>query len=286
MTSQEIAEFVNQPTPRKVPGKVFNAVINKDERNFCMLLCGLALMIILLIIIYGNFLVSDMLLDIGNKMTEQGTITSMLQISSGRSPIRYRLTMRFTTPDGVVETSCYVSHRNAIPGWGIIPETRNNPDLRRRLSLRTPFPVTVEYIPWYPSLARAVGTRSSPDSYFLNFIYITTISIATFLLFIMFRGFRRTKRLLREGLFTTKGRVLEFAEQRNIFKRLMCKHSFFVSFIGQHGERREGVCTVTEDSYSACARWADNGGPVNLLYLPDRNEVIITDLWRKNTMQN
>jgi len=261
MTSREISEFVNQPVPRKVPGKFFRAAIDKKINvvNYkLMFILIFALLFYMYLVRWSMF--SDILLDRGYKDTAQGAITSMT-----REGGRYRLYIRFHTPGGEIEANCYVSHRRDIPGWGVIPETLNEP-----------FPVTIEYIPWRPSVARAVGTRSSDSAYFLNLIRFIMLFALICVLFRIFLDFRRIKRLLSKGLFAA-GHIYKYVIQGN-------SSSFSVNFIDQRGMKQTTFFTVPNSASSACRKWADENRSIGLLYLPGKDKILVTDLWLKETV--
>ena len=273
--------------PRKVPRKFFCETIDLRTRSaYITTLLGSFVMLgmIILGLTFGRWdLFGDILLDAGIKNTTQGAITEIAQMSRIRGDgTYYRLMIHIPMPDGEMRASCYVSYRRDIPGWGIISETQGDADLRRRLSLRNPFPVTVEYIPWNPSVARVVGTRYSYISFLAIFIIIVLTFFMVYVTFRHFRHFRKVKRLLREGVFAIGGR-LEIDEQRkDLFTsvyRLIGIDSFAVRFADQRGVMRSGSCIVSMLNYFTCKQLFESGQTVNLLYLPDQDEVIVTDLW-------
>jgi len=268
MTSQEISEFVNQPAPRKVPRKVFLTAIDKSDTNLYRWVLVFFAMILGFIYLFQWSIYSDFLLDIGYKDTAQGAIISITQ-EMRQFGSDYHLRIRFPMHDGEIETSCYVTPKENIPGWGVIPETWNNPCLRSSVRLETPFPVTIEYIPWNPYIARAVGTRHSIFPYFFKLISFVTILALIYMTFAVFLRFPRAKRLLREGLFAA-GRISISAP------------NYIVSFTDQCGMNQERIYEASDKHISTCRQWAHEGRSVGLLYLPDQEKVIITDLWLEN----
>ena len=295
MISQEISEFVNQPTPRKVPNNIFLAATNESDHHTYKWALIIILVLLFAIYLFRWSIFSDILLDVGDKEMAQGSITAMSR-SVTRAGSCYRLRIHFQTPNGVVETTCYVSHRRNIPGWGVIPETRNNPNLlHKNLRLEEPFPVIIEYIPWRPSAARAVGTRSSSFTYFSNLVPFVLILGGIYMAFGASLRLRRVKRLLSKGLFTT-GRLSISATQENLSSFSMIRQLLpawyifgssskkcIVNFTDQRGMRREGsyIPVDNNDSWVLC-QWVSEGRSVGLLYMPDQEKVIITDLWLEN----
>lgn len=273
MTPQEISEFINQPTPRRVPLSISRMEI--DEYYFLQykgILYKLLCFLFFVIIVWGQFFVCDIMMDFGHKEMVQGAITSM-EYQDGIFNKPYRLWIRFLMTDGEMRSNtCHVDHKEEIPGWGIIPETLNNPDLNKRLKLKNPFSIDVEYIPWYPSAARAVGTRSFPFSYFAILIFFIISFAGIPLASRLLRGFRITKRLLADGLFTT-GHVFKPTVRK--------KYALYydVWFINQCNERRKGFFIVPAESVPKVLNWVYERSSVGLLYLPNHDEVIITDLW-------
>ena len=203
----------------------------------------------------------------------QGAITMINQIDGINDDDTYcHVQIRFQTPSGEKLLFCNVNNKEDIPGWGVIPETRNNPDLRKRLRLKKPFIINIEYIPWNYSVARAVGTRFSSHTNFYSFISILTTLVIYYMTFRLHRSFRRIKHLLAEGLFTTGQVLIPEGLLRNPFYFIVC-------FIDRHSVRRKGSCIVMSELTYTVYKWANDGQSVGLLYLPDLNKVIITDLW-------
>jgi hypothetical protein len=284
MTLQEISDFVHRPVPRVVPRSVFRAATRENPLRWLFLFGAVFLL-------FGLFVcwvfqawsgVGDILLNIGNEKTTNGAIVGWERTSAsvggsrrggGFTPV-YRVDIRFFTPNKEVAAQCYVTGIRSIPGWGQIPESRNERASNASVRLKEPFPVTVEYVPWYPSLSRAVDTRASLIGYFGLVIFIfPLVGIAICVHSWYCR--RRTKRLLAEGQYVT-GRVTR------ILTRTARRSKHFeavVSFDDQNGVERTGFCPVLYRAYSECNRWITEDRSVGLLYLPDRENVLIPDLW-------
>ena len=284
ITLQEISDFVNQPTLRKIPRDVWSAV-TKDTRINYVYFFGINLLLIVLVFLWLLFigkLPGHILLDIANKKTEHGTIIGWEragQESAHSERKRYRVTFRFSIPTVDVTANCYVDGIKNIPGWGQIPESLNEQASSVFVRLKEPFPVVVEYAPWHPSLARVVGTRFSSFGYGAWLCFS-----AVFLIFAQLGGWgfclslrerKITKRPLSEGRFAT-GRVLEI----RVKGEPIPPKSFdgIVLFRDQYGAEQADSFHV---QYSATKwrRWAEEDRSVGLLYLPDLEKVLITDLW-------
>lgn len=288
MTQQEIIAFVNQPIPRNVPLSILHAEIDKHNNYlskntlFYLVFC---VFFIVPIISITMFCISDILLDlnIGNKKTVHGVIISISRVHDRKE--YYILSIRFSTQNGDIKANCHVDYKNEIPGWGLIPETLYNNDHLDHVYLKKPFPVTIEYIPWYPSGARIVKTRSSPFSYFSVFVFIVIIAVAVSMTFVHLKRSRMNKRLLTEGLFAN-GHIFEPTKQRkNLFQLFESifqgknSLSFAFLFIDPSGVKRKGSCIVSKHTFSLCKTWINEERTFGLLYLSDQEEVIITDLW-------
>jgi len=325
MTSKEISEFINQPIPRKVPREISR----KLTMWHSLVVWFFALMILwsvvmMIFTVSSEISIMDLirLLNSGaqNRVTTQG---SLISITPTRlwdvGPTSYNLTIRFSTPESDRITVNYVWRRNNIPGWGVIPETQNNPNISEGILLAEPFPVTVEYFRTRPQVARAAGTRFS-------------IGISDTMLFVVFFGLvfmavllqvymdaRKPMRLLREGLFTTGYISLDKKIiQNGLSFSTTLKQSFdgnvlgiVANFTDQRGMRREGFIKLPTDEENERLfhdfaqsllswrigkpykgkneKWLDdsahNGQPVGLLYLPDTKDVIVTDLWLDTNSQ-
>ena len=134
---------------------------------------------------------------------------------------------------------------------------------------------------------------SMRDSYFLSvFCFVlssTTIRylqitrfINVFLLFLLvsfleygcyywyFR--KRLIRLLSEGRFAT-GRIVERGSMFKVF--------FYgeIQFSDQNSAVRTDKVVRRDARIAVCRQWAAEQRPVGLLYLPDRKDIVITDLW-------
>ena len=293
MTPQEISEFVNQPIPRKVPREISRKVTFWHHHYIWIFLALTLLWPVSLLNVTSQVPIMDFirLLNSGphNRMTTQGSIISIIPTRLWRiGPTSYYLTTRFSTPDGDRITASYVWRRGNIPGWGVIPETQNNPRITEALSLAEPFPVTVEYFRTHSHIARAVGTRFSigiSDGMFHVALFglIILASIAG-----VFIHARIAMRILKRGLFTTGHISLHKDLSKNISIFSMLKHMshstftfFTVSFTDQRGIKRESSIRFSpgEKDDERIMDFFRNEQPVGLLYLPDTNEVLITDLW-------
>ena len=113
--------------------------------------------------------------------------------------------------------------------------------------------------------------------YVLGFIFIAS-SAAIYL------KSRRAKRLLKEGLFTT-GHI-HIRDDFSCFSRFKqeadgCDRIYIARFTDQSGTKREA--SIIASFGIAKAGWLSelslDARSVGLLYLPDTNAVIVTDLW-------
>jgi len=289
MTPQEISKFVNQPIPRKVPYKVFCKVTCWLSRYnyYSALLAPFigTLFITYMFMRFSNpfFMMDYILLDfgIGNKMTMQGNIVSITPqrlsqfFMRGIGPTFYNVRISFHDDERYRHINSFVWRRKNIPGWGIIPETQNNPDFSiRRSILATPFPVIVEYIPNRSYAVRAVGTRSyaSLRVQRLIWIFVELYLLSRILLFIL-DSIPKIKRLLRKGLFATG-----YISKQNTSNGVL---DYVVSFTDQRGVMRVAPIIMTPEVLGMpwLPDWVDRGLPVGLLYLPDTKAVIVLDLW-------
>jgi len=290
MTPQEVSDFVNQPIPRRVPHKIFCAVTHYHSRYR-----GYPLLIFFFFIMVLEFLsererIMDYILlnfGVGNRVTVQGDMTSIWPSPRlwGIGPTSYSFSILFSTPEGYKRVTNYVWRRENIPGWRIILETLNNPDLSGTLLLTDPFPVTVEYIRGRPSAARALGTR-----FFSGVSNLILLTAKIYVLaFILFSDLRIAMRLLRKGLFT----VGYISKQKNSsspfteFKRTLvysfacsCDSDHIVNFTDWDGAEHEAfiVAPTGAKNRAWISTFANYGQPIGLLYLPGTNIVIITEL--------
>lgn len=284
ITSQEISKFVAQPTPRDVPKNILHAA--GAPSYFLATLMGLLLILSFFLVTFlfslmglhsqHGGLAGDFLLNIG-KRTAQGIVIDWegREARFARWPaprLYYRVGISFHTSDGEITTDCYVTDRRSIPGWGQIPESRIEQTFGAIVRLKEPFPVIIEYAPWDPSIARAVGTQASLMSavfYLVFFSVLGTIPL-TYAMFWYIR--KKLKRTLAEGLFAM-GRVSEVCSTKEAGLKVS------VSFTDQDGKARTGYRTVTKRVEDTCRKWKADDREVGLLYLPGREDVIITDLW-------
>ena len=220
-----------------------------------------------------------MLLDIGVRRTTEGFIISWQHGSFRRSPpfqsrgrpitvTYYRLLVNFATPNGRISvTNCI------LPNELIMGERAS--DVFARPMLRQ---VTVEYVPWNPSFARAEGTRLSLVSFdwsFSLFLALIVLSFATNKYF-----HRKKLRVLKEGYFTT-GRVLEI--RMVLLWDKLPPMSYYavivVSFTDQYGAERTGRKKISKFTYLELqAREWSEGLFVGLLYLHGQEDIAITDM--------
>jgi len=295
MTSQEITEFVNQPTPRKVPGKISRKVTNWRNPGLWFIVACFLFFIVMIppeLSIMGFIRLLNSTPQ--NRMTAQGFITSIEPTRLwGIGPTSYSLTTRFSTPRGDRITVSYVWRRSNIPGWGVIPETQNNPRIMtgETLSLAEPFPVNVEYFWTRPQVARAIGTRFSTGiSDYMPFFTLCVFGIIGTIVGVYLNA-RTAMCILRNGLFATGYISLHkdlSTAAKNVSILSMAKQVFdgnvavvIARFTDHCGIERESFIRLPSDVGNEgwlkdfCLREQ----PVGLLYLPDTNEVIITDLW-------
>jgi len=270
VTPQEITNFINQPTPRKIPKNILRAVNykNKHLRYLAGFLVIYALMLSLILL----FLQKDILLDILSNRV-QGVLIGWKRYEVQEINIScYQLVVRYPTPKGEEISDCYVDFKENIPGWGQIPESLSYQDSDDSVFLSTPFPVIVEYVKLFPSVARAVGTKGKRSSQSADaFIMFLPLLIISLLLFTDSKPLKKDKQLLTKGCFTT-GHVSEP-------KKHLLSVIVFVWFNDQLGKRQTGIYTVrTKRDEAKCRQLFADDRPVGLMYLPDRLDIIITDL--------
>jgi len=293
MTSQEISEFINQPTPRKVPHKIFcNVTCSRTRMAYYAAL--FAPLFIMLIGIQQPVLDNITLnLGIGNTMTTQGTMNSITARKSfGIGPAYYNLHITFPDGERNRHVISYVWRRRNIPGWGVIPEIQNNPNFRGQLQLAEPFPVAVEFIPSRHfdhsfSGARAVRTRLPIVNYFVIFMVAFVSLLSIFVVYIGFAEIRRTKRLLKNGIFATGYiRKRERSSFTETFLRMLDPYDqdYVVRFVDEDGDGCEAFIISPLDVRSLLTGDKSRlsfleGREVDLLYLPDAEAAIVPDLW-------
>jgi len=319
VTPQDVSNFVNQPTPRKVPREISRKVTNWNSPVIWFFALMILWPVVMMLFTFRSE-VSIMdyvrLLNSGsqNRITTQGYIISIRPTRLWEiGPTSYNLTTRFSASGGDRLTVSYVWRRSNIPGWGVIPETQNNPHITEVLSLAEPFPVTVEYFRTHPQVARAIGTRFTINiSDTMLFVVIFALVFMAMLLQVYIDA-HKPMRLLREGLFTTGYVSLDKKVVQNglsFFTTL--KQSFdgndsslVANFTDQRGMGRECFIKLPTDKENerlfhdlvrSLLPWRigkpfrgkneklfenfiRNEQPVGLLYLPDMDAVIVTDLW-------
>jgi len=283
MTPQEISEFVNQPIPRKVPREISRKAINWHSKTILGVCISVLTLIVVMISLVSEVSIVDIMqLNMGtvNKMTTQGAIISITPTRLwGIGPTSYYLKTRFSTSGGYRIVASYVWRRRNIPGWGIIPETQNNPRLRETLTLTSPFPVTVEYLrnrSWI--VARAAGTRLKIGiSDIMLYVALLGLVMLASLAAVAINA-RRAMRLLRKGLFTT-GYISLFTGHKYPYDG--CVSGYAASFTDLNGVKREELIMLPtgEENQLWFLNFFCRRQPVGLLYLPDTNSVIVTDLW-------
>jgi len=282
MTPQEVSEFVNQPAPRRVPTK-----ISRKVTSWRGILPFVTIMLLIPVLLLGPLLIiarSPFYSDIENRATAHGSIISITPEVRlwGIGPTSYTLTARFYRPRGYITVNSLVWGRRNIPGWGIIPETQNNPRRREILTLAEPFPVAIEYLRNRPSIARIVGTRFPGDfSEFIDvFIVFSLIIVAA--ISVKYLEVRKAMLLLRKGAFTSgyiSKRplvVTSYGDDEDP------KQDYVASFTDLRGVKCKGHIVLPSDeegNQSWLYLFAYYGQPVGLLYLPDTEAVIVTDLW-------
>jgi len=232
---------------------------------------------------------------LGNKSTAQGSIISITPVRplGTIGPASYYLRTRFSAPEGYRIANSYVWRRSNIPGWGIIPETQNNPHLTvgETLSLSEPFPVVVEYVSGRPRAARAVGTRLSIG---IIGIILMVILFSPIIIAVIFKGpsdLRNPKRLLRQGVFTTGyiyWRRSSSVSLSRLTETLNLAPNYVVSFMDQFGEEWEAPILAPKEEL--CGELlpflASIDGPIGFLYLPDVGAVIVPDSWQGYTLKH
>ena len=277
MTAQEIQKFVERPTPRCVPRGVLRAADRGRRLHLRFFLGTVFFLIGLVSILFYRVwaLPADYLMDVGIMKTADGVIVgwkrTFISHSAGKGKEKittrlYRVEARIPTPNGEVTAYCYAYGRGRIPGWGQIPESMNELDTDAFVRLKEPFPVVVEYIPRYPNLARAVGSRLASCDYVEGLEYLVIFLLGTVLCCNGWYRFRRLKRLLAEGRFTS-GHIIK------VTRRVVS-----VSYNDQFGAKRTGSLLSDPALMAACSQWGAEHHSVGLLYLPGREDVFITDL--------
>ena len=304
ITSQEISNFVNQPTPRKIPKNVLRAVDDKFSRYLAGLFILIFSALTLFVLYAGKFI----LLDIGSNKTVQGVLIGWRLYEVQEFNIScYHLVVRYPAPKGELTADCYVDFRENIPGWGKIPESLSYQDSDDFIHLSTPFPVIVEYVSIFPTVGRAVGTRGTPDADALSEFWVVLYSCFWLMLtpfVVRWYFFRKKKQLLVKGYFTT-GLISEpKTDDEDTAKSLKNKFIAFMKFMltpvalfikpidemgykialvwfnDQHGKKQTGMCKVrTKRDKEKCRQLFKSDRPVGILYLPDSLEIFITDLW-------
>ena len=276
VTHQEITNFINQPTPRKIPKNILHAVENKNSHKLFLVFKGLLIFSVLLLTLSLFFEENHILLNIlSNKV--QGVIIGWERIEKQETKISYyRMGISYPTPNGELTASCYVDFKENIPGWGQIPESLNDQASNDFVRLSTPFPVIVEYATLSHYVARAVGTRSTPnaDYYILSLIQLTLGFLMILFISIVDINIhlQNDKQLLTKGYFTT-GHVCE-PKKQNLLLIIVS-----VWFNDQLGKRQTGMCIVrTKRDKEKCRQLYADDRPVGLMYLPDRLYILITDL--------
>jgi hypothetical protein len=108
--------------------------------------------------------------------------------------------------------------------------------------------------------------------------FISTLAVPIFLLSDWFIH-RKKIRFLRDGIFVT-GRVSEVrVKPWRIFPPPTLDAVIAVSFSAPNGTERTGRYKIWLPSHPECRQWAAEGRSVGLLFLPDREDIIITDFW-------
>ena len=283
MTPEEISKFVNRPAPRDIPKNVWRAA-GKPLVFYALGAFGFLIFLLFFLFLRAWMLPGDILLDIGNKKVTQGVVigheplSKLNSVSGNRTGGKitrvYRVSVRFPARNGEVTANCY-----AYDDDKKIYNTAVNDE------------VVVEYIPWYPSIARATGAR-------LSLVYYSS-EVMQFILmlfglagccYVWYRR-RRLKRLLANGRFAS-GRVLEIDldwwKKHRFRARIYSIHQFLpgvVSFNDQYGAARTGRYYAPISTLEIYNRWAAAGRAVGLLYLPGRKDVAVTDLWLSNLLE-
>jgi hypothetical protein len=92
---------------------------------------------------------------------------------------------------------------------------------------------------------------------------------------------RGIKHLLAEGLFVTglATEVKLWQKGRRWTADIADTYKVIVSFSDQYGATQAGRYLIEEHDLPTCSQWADEKRSVGLLYLPNRQDVLITDLW-------
>jgi len=312
MTPQEISNFVNQPIPRKVPREIYYKATNWREPVVWKYLAMFLLFFTVVSFIPVKNLFWPSSSTHWNMVTTQGSIISITPMRFyGIGPVVYSLTTRFSASERdmstnrlverYIHTDRFVWRRSDIPGLEIIPETRNNPILTigEILLLNEPFPVTIEYIRTHPEGALiveahfSIGIEDKPLVMLSVLGIISTLVIVFIWLIELFMDARRTMRILNNGLFiigciSIHKDLSTFDKNMSILS--MLKHRLarnatvlIASFTDRRGMQRESFIRLRSLTEQRNKDWLNDffarEYPVSLLYLPDTNEVIVTDLW-------
>ena len=286
INSQDISRFVYQSKPRDVPKNILLAAGAPSYLIATIIEFGSILGTLLICSLLslgspqlGGF-TRDIMLNIG-KNTTQGNIIDWERRQERRTgrgssllpQVYYRIGISFSTISGEITADCYVTVRESIPGWGLIPESRNIQASDAGVRLREPFPITIEYASWAPSIARAVGTQASLGSILFYLIFFPLLGTMPLAYAVFWYIRRNLKRRLAESLFAT-GFVKEYSIQKD-----NCRIS--VSFSGQDGSERTGYRILPKRAEAVYRQWAAERRKIGGLYLLDKEDVIITDLWLK-----
>ena len=128
---------------------------------------------------------------------------------------------------------------------------------------------------------RIFGLLSYPQQ-MRRSLFFTTMA---YLMYIMFSDLRRARRLLKKGLFTTG--YISKQKKSSLFTELRRRLANYdtdhvVSFTERHGVKRETYIVAPFDATNRSWLYdlAYYRQPAGLLYLPDTNAVIITDMWQ------
>ena len=311
MTPQEISEFVNQPIPRRVPHEISRKATNWREPVVWKTLAIALLFFTVISLIPIKNLILPTNSAHWNMMTTQGSIISITPVRFlGIGPVFYSFTTHFSASERNMSTNRFVERnihtdrlawrRSDIPGWGIISETKNNPNLKigETLLLAEPFPVTVEYPRTHPEVALiaearfSIGIEDKPLVMLSVLGIISTLAIVSIWLVELFMDARRTMHILRNGLFITGYIFIHkdfstFKKSLSIFsmlKRELARNATILtaSFTDQRGRQRESLIKLHSLTAKRNEDWLNDfflyEYPVSLLYLPNTDYVIVTDL--------
>ena len=130
-------------------------------------------------------------------------------------------------------------------------------------------------------------------------LYLGHIVFACFLYIVamlLFPNIRKTRRILKRGLFTTGHIQRKSSSPSSLFSSIATKinsffsrnsaHNYIVSFVDQCGEEREAnilfpaMFSDYRHNMPSIRDLASYGNPVSLLYVPNMSEVLVADLWR------